>query len=524
VQGKAPKRRKTLALISEVKTVYRPQSEQVSIFEDEKVFQFQGLDSTNDWVKLAKMIPWAELERRYAQTFTSEVGNVGKSARMAIGALVIKERYGFSDEDTVEEIRMNPYLQFFIGLPAFQHESPFDASTMTLFRKRIPVELTAELNDYISGRRDPYTEKKGEEEDVPPSDSTDEGEKEEESGEESEEPVNSGTLILDATCVPQDIRYPTDLGLLNEAREALEAMIDSVYPTGEKPRTYRRVARRDYLRYVRNRKPTRKQLRTSLRKQLNYVRRDLGYLSDIKDHLSEKDREQLGVIEQLYAQQKEMYDKRTSRVDDRIVSLHEPWVRPIVRGKSKAPAEFGAKLAVSVVDGYMRVEQLSWDAFHEGKTLKESVERYHADTGKYPERVLADKAYRTRENLQYCKAHGIRMSGPKLGRPPKDKALYRAQKDEERRESGERNAVEGGFGVGKRRYGMGLVKERLKETSEIAIHICILTMNLWKRLKEFLFALLLLVVHGVHDDDCAVTAAWNGNQWRWLSWKHGVAQ
>ncbi|MGI6691826.1 MAG: transposase [Christensenellales bacterium] len=76
------------------------------------VFQFQGLDSTNDWVKLAKMIPWAELERRYAQTFTSEVGNVGKSARMAIGALIIKERYGFSDEDTVEEIRMNPYLQF----------------------------------------------------------------------------------------------------------------------------------------------------------------------------------------------------------------------------------------------------------------------------------------------------------------------------------------------------------------------------------------------------------------------------
>ena len=174
--------------------MYRPQSEQVSIFEDEKVFQFQGLDSTNDWVKLAKMIPWAELEHRYAQTFTSEVGNVGKSARMAIGALIIKERYGFSDEDTVEEIRMNPYLQFFLGLPVFQHEAPFDPSTMTLFRKRIPVEVTAELNDYISGRRNPYAEKKdeAEDDDASPSDSTDEGEKEEESEEKSEEPVNSG--------------------------------------------------------------------------------------------------------------------------------------------------------------------------------------------------------------------------------------------------------------------------------------------------------------------------------------------
>ena len=72
--------------------MYRPQSEQVSIFEDGVSIPRTG---TNDWVKLAKMIPWAELERRYAQTFTSEVGNVGKSARMAIGALVIKERYGF---------------------------------------------------------------------------------------------------------------------------------------------------------------------------------------------------------------------------------------------------------------------------------------------------------------------------------------------------------------------------------------------------------------------------------------------
>ncbi|MGI6689252.1 MAG: hypothetical protein ACOX63_00120 [Christensenellales bacterium] len=53
-------------------------------------------------------------------------------------------------------------------------------------------------------------------------------------------------------------------------------------------------------------------------------------------------------------------------------------MRFIIRGKSKAPAEFGAKLAVSVVDGYMRIEQLSWDVFHEGKTLKETAESYHA--------------------------------------------------------------------------------------------------------------------------------------------------
>jgi len=116
------------------------------------------------------------------------------------------------------------------------------------------------------------------------------------------------------------------------------------------------------------------------------------------------------------------------------------------------------------------------------------VESYRADTGVYPERVLADKAYRNRENHQYCKERGIRMSGPKLGRPPRDKALYLQQLLEERLESGERNAIESAFGVGKQRYGLNLVMEQ--ETSEVAIHICILTMNPWKRLRELLFALI----------------------------------
>jgi IS5 family transposase len=114
----------------------------------------------------------------------------------------------------------------------------------------------------------------------------------------------------------------------------------------------------------------------------------------------------------------------------------------------------------------------------------------------YPERVLADKAYRSRANHQDCKEHGIRMSGPKLGRPPKDKALYRQQLLEERLESGERNAIESSFGVGKRRYGLNLVMECLQETSEVAIHACILTMNLWKRLRELLFVLFRRALRG----------------------------
>ena len=476
--------------------MYRPESEQISVFENESFFQFQGLNPNNDWVRLAKLIPWAELERRYAQTFTSKLGNVGKPARMALGALIIKERYGFSDEDTVQEIRMNPYLQFFIGLPAFQHEAPFDASTMTLFRKRIPIDMLTDLNDFIAGRRNPYAENKSTDDDPsggnPPTDTppgaSDESADMQEPN-EKEQAANQGTLILDATCVPQDIRYPTDISLLNEARKRLEGMIDRVFPKGHKPRTYRKIARRDYLRYSKNRRSSLKLLRRSLRKQLSYVARNLGYLSEVRESLSQKDQEQLQVIEVLYAQQKQMYEQGSKRVADRIVSLGQQWVRPIVRGKAKAAVEFGSKIAASLVNGYLRIERLSWDNFQEGITLQESVESYRADTGVHPKRILADKVYRNRDNLKYCKERGIRMSGPKLGRPPKDKELYRQQLLEERLESGERSAIESSFGVGKRRYGLNLVMERLQETSEVTIHVCVLTMNLWKRLRELLFAL-----------------------------------
>jgi IS5 family transposase len=116
---------------------------------------------------------------------------------------------------------MNPYLQFFLGLSAFQHEAPFDASTMTLLRKRIPVD--ADLNDFIAGRRNPYEEDENADDNPPDSTPPDapSGQSDEIAGtqeaNEREKPTKQGTLILNATCVPQDIRYPTDIILLNEA-------------------------------------------------------------------------------------------------------------------------------------------------------------------------------------------------------------------------------------------------------------------------------------------------------------------
>ena len=161
-------------------------------------------------------------------------------------------------------------------------------------------------------------------------------------------------------------------------------------------------------------------------------------------------------------------------------------MRPIVRGKATADVEFGAKVSVSVTNGYAGIERLSWDAYNESTTLQGTVEEYKKQTGSYPQRILEDKIYRTRDNLQYCEKHHIHMSGPKLGRPSKDKVLYAQQCRDERREAGERNEVEGKFGTGKRCYGLDRLTSRLQVTCEAQIHITVLTMNLWRRLKYFL--------------------------------------
>ena len=171
-------------------------------------------------------------------------------------------------------------------------------------------------------------------------------------------------------------------------------------------------------------------IRRKLRYQLNCIHRNLRnidkYLNAYGDDgLRTVEKARLRDIRTFYAQQKEMLDKHTHTVKDRIVSLSQPWVRPIVRGKAKTPTEFGAKISISVVDGYTFIDRISFDAYNEaeGKEFERVVEEYRRRFGCYPQRILADKLYRSWPNRNFCKQHGIRMSGSRLGRPGKKEGL-----------------------------------------------------------------------------------------------------
>jgi len=430
--------------------------------------------SDNRWVKLAQIIPWDLVDKKYAENFVGRrTGNPAIESRIAFGALIIKQEFNLSDEDTVAMIRENPHCQYFLGMSEFTDQIPFDASKMVAFRKRFPSEAMAEINEAIVAAEKNNLP-------PPPTENMDDDEK---------QPDNEGTLILDATCAPADVHFPTDAGVLNDARELSEKLIDELCEQNDsqkKPRTYRRLARKNYLQLVRNKRPGYSLIRRTLRSQLQYLRRNLGYIRNLADNhgLTPKQQYQIGVLTEVHRQQRQMYQNQQNKIAHRIVSVSQPWIRPIKRGKQTAQTEFGAKLALSLENGYARIEKLSWDAFNESETLISSCERYRERNGVYPKRILADKIYRTRENLRFCTQNGIDMNGPKLGRPPKDKSLYDYQKLMERSEAGERNAIEGKFGEAKRRYGLDRVMARLSDTSNTAIHLTVLVMNLKKRLRD----------------------------------------
>lgn len=418
-----------------------------------------ALDPENIWVKLADIIPWTEIEREYAALFPSRVGNVAKSARMALGALIIKAYTGSSDRELVRQIKENPYYQYFLGIPSFTHKAPFGHAVVTLFRKRISSEFVDAVNNMMIKE----LEKNG--------------------ARRSKRSVET-TCILDATCAPQYIRYPQDYVLLNEARVKLEGMIDDLckdYGFKNKPRTYRRVAQKAYVTFAKTKRRTAKQVRAMIRQQLGYVARDIRYLEEYMAQgyaLRAKSIPFFLTILELYRQQKYMFDNKTHSVEHRIVSLSQPYVRPIVRGKARANVEFGEKIEVSVDEnGWGRVEHRSFEPFNEGRYLQDAVLRYRDRTGAFPTRVLADRIYRTAENIAWCKQNGIRLSGQKLGRPKKGQAPAKPTKTV-KQDNADRIGVERFFSLCKRCSGMGLVYTKLEETTRTMISISVLVTNL----------------------------------------------
>ena len=309
-------------------------------------------------------------------------------------------------------------------------------------------------------------------------------------------PRNRGTLIVDATVAPAHIAYPTDTRLLSECRQISEGLIDSLYQANTsqwpvKPRTYRREAKRRSVNFSKKRRKGKKEVRKAIKEQLGYLRRNIKTLNRMLDKMEEAQlacpwshnlRRRFWIIQEIYRQQLAMFSDGRRRIDDRLVSIAQPHIRPIKRGKGGGKdTEFGPKINAGVTEGFIRADQIDFNAFNEANLLCEQIASYRTLFGYYPGTVLADKIYWTRENRKWLKDRGINIGGVPMGRKA-NKTKY--EKERDRKRNNQRSEIEGKFGETKNRYGLDRLYTRLPQTSQAEISLIFLAVNLVKLVRE----------------------------------------
>jgi hypothetical protein len=272
---------------------------------------YNQLDPNNRWVLLSTQIPWDDPVGLFnTHNPPKQTGRPALNPRVLIGAVIIKHILNLDDRETVAQITENMYLQYFPGYSSYIKEPPFDASLFVDIRKRLGQNLVAEMNERIHGFSMEKASKKN-----------DKGKKGKYDPGEGET-KNKGEVIYDATVCPQDIAYPTDLGLLNKAREITEEIIDDLHqkqPQGKKPRTYREIARKTYLKVAQNKNPSKKTIRKGIKSQLQYLRRNFKRIGKQLDGfgvfpLDHKLQRKYWVIQTLYEQQLRMFESRSHQV------------------------------------------------------------------------------------------------------------------------------------------------------------------------------------------------------------------
>ena len=345
-----------------------------------ELFPFGGqLDSDNRWLKIAQLIPWDDIETRYSKHF-SDKGRPASDCRLVNGLLMLKHMIKFGDDAIIALVSENPYMQFFCGFDQFvtkvatkeKKKSILDSSTLSKARKRLGKKFFAELE------RETYeilVELKL---------------------------IRGKGMLLDATVFPEYIRYPTDTGLLNEAREWTVMQIKRLgKKLGVTVRTCCRKARKEYLNFSKKKTKSRKLIRRTTKSLLQYLRRNVKQMRSLMDEagrqgvtIGKKVRDRFDVVCRVHDQQYEMYRRKASWIEDRIVSLHRPWTRPIVRGKSgDKKVEFGPKASLSYVDGCVFLDHMSSDNFAESTRVDAQIEKYEKLFGHKPPHVTADKIY-----------------------------------------------------------------------------------------------------------------------------------
>lgn len=428
--------------------MYKPKDRDTYVLFPE-LFPFGGhLDERNRWLRISELIPWAELEGEYLKYFSS-YGRPAKDAQLIVGLLLLKHMTKLSDREMLVTVMENPYMQAFCGFHSMATSATLDASTLTQARKRLGPKFFRELEKKTYA----VLIERG--------------------------IIRARGMLADATVFPEEIKFPTDVGLLNDVRRWA---VRTIKKLGGKFRTRRRKAEKEFLSFSKTRRKTKKVIRKAKKSMLQYVRRNLGQLEQVLKkipNIGKRVRDYLAAAKEILRQQTEMYKTKANRIANRIVSLHRPYVRPITTGKQAKETEFGARGALTYVDGFLFLDFWKHAAYNEAEHVARHMGAYAERFGALPPYFVADMKYGTRKNRAALEALEVRRSFKPLGRKAKqrDDAWFKKKQKE-------RNRIEGGFGHGKEHFGLARVRYKGEATSEVWVRLGLMAMNLMTARKR----------------------------------------
>jgi len=444
---------------------------QLPIFKELNPYSGE-IDENNRWIQLAELVPWEVMDEIYKEHFSTQKHKKVKPSRLMLGLMLGQMLMEMGNIQIVEYFHENPYFQYFCGQDSFVvkgKKAIIHHSLLSKRRSRLGKEYMSQFEQEVLS----VLLKKG--------------------------LIKGKKLILDATVFPANITYPNDIKLLNTAREwACKTIlkVKAALDPKRKIRTYRRKARRTYLRFQKTRRKSKVFIRKTRNQMLRYLKRNIGQLENIlneakrgqvvlKEWVLAEISKHLHTAKTIYSQQLHMATTRGRHVADRIVSFHQPQVRPIIRGKDGKAVEFGAKAQVAVADGYSFLDDCQFDPFHEGIRLSQSLEKHGARFGKNPDLVLADQIYANRDNRALLKEKGIGHGFKPIGRPPNiPREMLQKQKKTFKKRQGERNHVEGVFGHLKTHFYLDKIRWTVPDGADMQIRLGLIASNLQRSLAQ----------------------------------------
>lgn len=403
--------------------------------------------------ELYQAIPFDDLSKHIPKPKRAVSGKGCKpwfDVKGGIGLQVLKSYFRCSDALLVEQINGNWQMQMFCGIQLLPNEQIKDADIVGRWRSYLGQYLDVDKMQISCVRHwKPYMQ-------------------------------HTHVGFCDATVYESYIEYPTDAKLLWKSCCDVLQMIKLSRKKGKlrDTRINHEKRKSKYLSFARRRKKGKRLSRKTCKWLLKYLQRLIDQLDEmLQKHaigLSAYQINRLSIINKLKKQQWQLHFGKQAKVPDRIVSLHKPYVRSIIRGKEVKPVEFGAKVNMLQVDGISFIEHLSYDNFNEGTRLQSTIhlqERYFGACYQ----IGADAIYATNANRKYCTENKIATSFIAKGNEGKTKE----QKSQMRSILGKvrSTVMEGSFGNEKNHYLLSKVKAKTQATEIAWIFFGMMTAN-----------------------------------------------